>query len=140
MTRPLILAPDAEALCIGWISGQLTLASSTAVIRKRIPNPRPPWFATVQRVGGPMRSEFVDQPTLAFEAWAKAGPSADEMAHDLARLIRGWVFQMAGRVIGGTQVYLVQETAGPAFLPDPDSNDSRYVWTASIAVRAAQAG
>lgn len=140
MTRPLILAPDAEALYQAWIAGQLQASSSTAVIAKRVPNPRPAWFATIARVGGAMRSEFVDNPSLTFECWARSGPSADEMAHDLARMVRGWVFQTKGRSIAGVQVYDVRELAGPAFLPDPESDDSRYVWTASISLRAAQAG
>jgi hypothetical protein len=97
-----------------------------------VPKVRPATFVTVRRLGGPKRNMVVDSPLVTFECWADTGGNA----YSLASLVRGIINALPGEVIEGINIYRVEEASGPAMLPDPDSNQMRYVFTASIDARA----
>lgn len=125
-----IVFPDAAAIVIGYLDDELT-----AAVLPRIPDPRLAEFLTVQRVGGPRRSLVSDAPLLAIGAWG----DDDETAHDLAQNARGLIHALLGTVQAGVPVYLIEEAAGPALLPDPLSNQSRYVFTVAVHLRGVAA-
>lgn len=126
-----IVFPDVEELFIGYLTDELPAFGSTATAHDAVPPTRTPEFVVVKRIGGPRRDLVSDSATVTFECWG-ATPKG---AHDLAQLVRGIVGASRGRSVDGHRVYAVSEFAGPGSLPDPDSDQPRYVFTASIAVR-----
>ena len=126
-----IVFPDATLAAILCLRAGLTTRSSTAVVHARVPIDRPDLFVTVRRIGGVQRNLVVDQAMLSVESWALF----DDTAHDLAQLCRGILHAAEGTVHGTTLVYRCDEIGGPALLPDPDSDQPRYVATYQIATR-----
>lgn len=129
MIFPLITFPDAVALVIGYLSDDPDI---TVPVRKRIPNPRPASFVTVQRVGG-VADLVTDDAQVMIGCWG----DDDVTAADLAIVVRGSLGTMRGEVVDGVQVYRVTELAGPADIPDPDSDQYRMRWTITVQVRGA---
>lgn len=130
-----IVFPDATLATVTLLRTGLVARSSTATVGSRVPNPRTVPFVTVRRIGGIRRNLVVDSATVTVECWA----THDEDAHDLAQLCRGLIHAAEGSTVGAIQIYQVQEIGGPASLPDPDSNDSRFVATYEIGTRGAAA-
>lgn len=96
-----------------------------------IPNPRPTIFVRVFRTGGPKATLVTDAAQLTIESWA---PDAD-IACTNAELVRAYVNDLPGKVVGGSTFYLVEELSGPAELPDPLSESRRFTWTAIVHTR-----
>ena len=128
-----IAFPDVEALLVTYLTAALAARGDTATVHVSVPTERPARFVLVPRVGGPRRNAFVDAATIAVECWA----GTPGQAHDLCRLVRALLSAAAGTVVGGVPVYRVDEAAGPANLPDPLSQQARYILTVSVAVRGA---
>lgn len=92
----------------------------------RVPSPRPVRFLLCRRLGGTFTWPVVDAPMIGIEAWE----GSDAKAHDLCQQARALIWSLRGRTFAdGTPVYRVQEVAGPSSLPDPDSDQPRYVAT-----------
>ncbi len=125
--QPVIVFPDTAAAVIAHLNAVLAANFYGAV-----PTPRPDTFGTVQRLGGPRRSRFVDEAQLGVECWA---PTAGA-AHDLAQLARAHINSLPGSTVAGVRFYRVTEAAGPADLPDPLSGQPRFVFTVLVAARA----
>lgn len=132
---PLVVFPDAAAVVVDHLRAQFAARDVAATVGTRIPNPRPARHVRVRRIGGPRRNIVADGPHVSVEAW---GPT-DEEAADLAQLCRGLIHAMHGTTIAGVAVYGVSELAGPAELPDPTSDQPRYVQTFEITLRGAAA-
>lgn len=130
MAQP-VAFPDVEALVVDYLTDQYALRGETATAHTQVPNPRPSRFVLVPRVGGPARNIVVDQPTLGIECWA---PTAGA-AYELCRLTRALIGALAGQSIEGVMFYAVGEFAGPTQLPDPDSNQARYIYTPTLTCR-----
>lgn len=127
----LVVFPDITAAVIDFVRAQLVAAGSSAPVTMRVPNPRPGAFVTIQRVGGVRRNLVVDEATLTVEAWGSTEPAA----HDLAQLARAAVHAAVGQVTSAGTIYRTGEFAGPASLPDPDSDQPRYTFTVTVAAR-----
>lgn len=129
MNEP-ILFPDAVALAVTFLAG---------LLGEHVGQDVPPdhtiddTCVTVLRTGGPRRNLVTDDAQLTIETWA---PTSTE-AHDLAQLTRAHMLSLAGEVIDGVAVYRVGELAGPQNLPDPESDQPRYTFSVSVAVRGA---
>jgi hypothetical protein len=132
MAQP-ILFPDVEQLVVDYLTEQYTARGVAATAHTAVPNPRPVLFTLVPRLGGTTRNIVVDQPTLGIECW---GPTAGA-AFELCALTRALVGGLAGQTLAGVMFYAVAELAGPTQLPDPDSNQARYVYTPSLTCRGA---
>jgi metal-dependent amidase/aminoacylase/carboxypeptidase family protein len=131
-----ILFPDAVAAVVGALNDQLDdLGFSGVPVRSRVPNPRPARFVTVFRTGGPRVNVVTDSAQITVEAWA----ASDHDAHDLAQAARAILNSLEATVTGGATVYGVDEFSGPAYLPDPESAQPRYTWSASVNIRGAAA-
>lgn len=132
MTAELIVFPDPVEVVIAGLEARLGDAGYPGVpVSGWIPSPRPSRFVRAMRVGGVAESLVIDGAFVVVEAWAE---SAKESA-DLAAAARAVVRAMAGQVVAGTTVYEVEENAGPANLPDPESNQARHTMTFVIGVR-----
>lgn len=128
--------PDAAAAVIGALNAQLSALGFTGVpVRSKVPAQRPTRFVLVFRTGGPRVNIVTDAAQLTFEAWA----ANDADAHDLAQAARAIVIGLEGSVTGGVTFYGIDEFSGPGYLPDPDSEQSRYTWSASVNVRGVAA-
>lgn len=130
MNEVIVFPPETDAL-IGYLRTALADLDDTAEVHGRVPNPRPARFVTLRRGGGVRANLVVDRPTILVEAW---GPD-DDAAYDLAQLVRASLFAVAGTTQGGVRFYRVGEFGGPANLPDPDSDQARFVFTLTFGVR-----
>lgn len=91
-------------------------------------------FLLVRRVGGTHHDRVVDDASLTIEAWAPT----DTEAHDLCQMARAYLHDLVGTVVDGVRIYQVSEFAGPAWLPDPDSEHPRYTMTAQVQTRGVE--
>lgn len=123
--------PDVEAALVTYLTAALAARGDTASVHVRIPKQRPARFVLVPRLGGTKANLVADEPTIGFECWA----NTDLQASNLARLTRALVHALRGQTTAGVTFYRVTEFAGPANLPDPTSNQSRYVFTVAVQVR-----
>lgn len=121
---PMELAAAVEAKHRAVFGGQLAVLN-------RVPPTRPAEFALILGVGGVQRDRVTDVPTLAVEAWA----STRSRAAALAQEVRVIVHALAGTATANYAVLDVDEFAGPADLPDPLSNQSRYTATYAVTIR-----
>jgi hypothetical protein len=96
-----------------------------------VPNPRPDVFVLVRRLGGSTANLVTDRPSLSVEAYA---PS-EGLAMDLAQMSRALLLELPGQVLAEVPVYRVDEVAGPATLPDPESATPRVTITMDIWLR-----
>jgi metal-dependent amidase/aminoacylase/carboxypeptidase family protein len=126
-----IVFPDAAYAAVTAIRDGLAAYAPTAVVGTRVPNPRPDTLVVVRRIGGARRNLVVDSATLSIEAWA----ATEEDAHDLAQYTRAVLHAARNTNQGGIAIYDIQEFAGPALLPDPDTESPRYVQTVEIGTR-----
>lgn len=122
-----VFADAATVLCTR-LRAALTGIGETATVHANVPDPRPSRFVHLHRVGGPRRDPVTDAPLMAFDAWAQT----DSDAALLAEKVRSLVGSMRG---GSPAIHRTAEASGPIPLPDPESTQPRYTFTAEIAVR-----
>lgn len=117
---------NAQALVNAHLEQETGLPCVTVV-----PEKRPERFVRTVRTGGFRRDLVTDQARLTFECWnvRKVDAQAD------VQVIRGALDGLRGRVLDGIKVHRVDEIAGPADSPDPDTRTPRYVMTFEIALR-----
>ncbi|MBO0747280.1 MAG: hypothetical protein J2O47_02950 [Acidimicrobiaceae bacterium] len=127
----LVFFPDVEAALVATLRPILDVPVVT-----RVPNPRPPRFVRLIRVGGGRANRITDSPMVTFEAWAdpKTG-GGDVAAFELARTARAHINGLAGSWAGGVWVRRVVDIAGPPSYPDPETGTSRYQMTLQLDVR-----
>ena len=129
MTRRPDIAPfpDAEDVWVRYIAAKLE-EPDTRVSTETQPDAR---FVKIVRVGGVARSMFTDEPTIAFECYDTYAD--DAMA--LTQRVRAIVSNARGRqLVDGIVCKGYTEFSGPANLPDPNHESTRYSWTAATAL------
>lgn len=119
---------DVEAALIDYLDAILD-----APVMDQVPTGGTLPNVVVSRLGGPRVTVVTEQATITVEARAATRTAAFDLCADARREIHG----VEGRVLGGLTFYGVREFAGPAPLPDPESGVPRFVFTASMTVRAA---
>lgn len=110
------MAPDVEALVIGYLNAALIPPVSS-----QVPNPRPAAFVRVSLSGGPGFTDGMYEALLTVEAWSATKPAAS----DLARRACAHLEAAPG--------FYATATA-PRWFPD-ESNQPRYVATAQVWTR-----
>lgn len=125
-----IVFPDAVAKVKAYLDDVAALAGTPIV--HAVPNPRPATFVQLTRTGGTSIELVVDRPFVSVDCWAATSPAA----MTLAQLVRAHLHAAWGTVVDGTAVYAVRELAGPAEVPDPDSDQPRVRQTFQIGLRA----
>lgn len=130
-TVPRVLFPDAEAVVATAVRAQLVADGQAAPVGTRVPSPRPASFVVVIRTGGVSPDIVTDGAQLSLEGWAGTASGA----RALCERVRATVKAMRGGVFSGVPIYAVQEVAGPANLPDPESSHERYTCTLIVRMR-----
>ncbi|MGH8878160.1 MAG: hypothetical protein ACRD0P_12585 [Stackebrandtia sp.] len=130
-----IVYPDTEALLVDHLASELDARGDTATVHTAIPHPRPDKFVTLTRLGGVKPSIITDAAQIGVECWAATG----KQAHGLAQQARGLLHALPGAILDGHTVYRIDEWAGPANLPDPVSDQSRYTFQLSVHIRGTAA-
>lgn len=130
MANEAIVFPDDEQLLADYLNGLLDPPVGTAV-----PNPRPPTFYRIMRIGGPRATLITDSAQILVESWA----DRESTAKTMAQLVRAHINALPGQSLDGHVVYKVAELAGPGNLPDLESGQCRYVQSFQIDIRGAAA-
>lgn len=125
----LVVFPDTAAVVTTYLAAQLGGIHVGTVV----PTPRPGTFVVARRLGGIARNRVVDEPLIGVECWA----ADDAAAQDLAQRCRALLHALEDSFVGAVFVYRIEDAGGPADLPDPLSDNPRYVFTLRIAVRGA---
>lgn len=108
---------NAEAVVIGLLG---TVVGETNVGVK-LPNPRPPFFVRVQRVGGAERNLVQEQPYLLIECWGNTQQQAWDTAKDCWSLLHG------RNELSFNGVDLTERSvSSPVNYPDPSTTSPRY--------------
>lgn len=119
--------PDVELLVIEWLHAAL----SPVHVGTDVPSSNVPRSIRVQRVGGP-RSQVLDQARVLVEV--RASERGD--CHDLTSDVRDLLRRLPGAHDEGT-VTGVEETGGPAWLPDPLTAQPRFTLALTVLVKPA---
>lgn len=128
--------PSAVTAVVGALNAQLPSLGYTGVpVRTKVPNPRPARFVLVRLTGGPRVNLVTRAVQLTIEAWSTSDTDAEDLAETASAIVSG----LRGTVTGGVTIYGVDDFAGPGFLPDPDSEQSRFTFTKSVSVRGVAA-
>jgi hypothetical protein len=117
---------DLVGSLIVWLRTRPTLAGVT--VAGRPPRDMPDKLVVVSRIGGPFDHPVMDVPTVRVQAWA----ATEALAHDLCQSARSLIWSLRGTRLNNVTVYNVEEFAGPAWLPDPDTDRPRFEATFSI--------
>jgi len=118
----LVTFPDAADTAIAVVNAA---PGVTVEAHGKVPNPRPAEFIRIRRLGGPKQNLVMDGAQLIVEGWG----ATDTAAHDHVQAARAALYAASGEVVAGTTIGLVTELAGPADLPDPDSDQPRVTMT-----------
>lgn len=123
---------DAEELLRVVVAAKTSeVLGSTLAASTKVPNPRPPEFLVVRRIGGSARDLVTDVPVIQIEAWA-ATESRAALIAQTARAVVHWL-----ESINGHAVWLEEEVTGPVSYPD-GSAQARYLGSYAIAVRGVE--
>lgn len=123
--------PDTVTAVIVHMTAALVDVDAVA---SKIPTPRPARFVVVQRTGGPRATRVSDRPQITIDAWGASDTDAEDLAND-CRYVLGQMADGSNR--DGVIIHRVDEFAGPAYIPDPDSRQDRYRFTVSVHARSA---
>ncbi len=134
MSAEVVVFPDVVEAVTLYLRGELAGRGFTTTVATDVPTTRPAELVRVLRTGGVHHADPgvpVEQAQITVECWAQAGQGD---AHDLAQLCRALLFAARG-VVEGVLFCRAEEIAGPAYLPDPLSDDPRYTLTVLLTVR-----
>lgn len=127
----LIITGDVEGAAITYLTAGLTAQGITADVSVQVPDVMPAKMVRVSLTGGSRANMVTDRPQLTVECWA--GSTVD--ASELARVCQGLMHAAGGTSVGDIWVRKVEEVGGVQFLPDPDTNSPRYLFTVRWHVR-----
>ncbi|NGO68231.1 hypothetical protein [Streptomyces boncukensis] len=128
MRRPVVF-PDAAVLVGSYLRSGLADIGQPVHVGTRVPNPRPPQFVRIERIGGMQRDLVTDRPRLDVHCWG----ASEEDAHDLMQLVRALLADIRGW--RGATAYDVAEAGGPNLLPDKETSSPRYALAVEISLR-----
>lgn len=97
----------------------------------KVPDPRPDSFVQIRRSGGGAQIAR-DTPLVDVFCWALT----DEDAEDLCMTVRSLITDLENSMLGGRQIYRLEEFLGPTQDDDPETGTSRWWMTFSISIRA----
>lgn len=121
--------PDAVDVVRSYLQAALTASGLVVPVRTRVPDPRPPLFVRIERIGGSRLDRITDRPRIDVECW---GPDEGAVA-DLVRVVRALVFAIPGW--RGAVAYDVVDVGGPNSSPDPVSGQERSSFAVEVSLR-----
>jgi hypothetical protein len=117
-----IAFPDVEAAWIAYLKTRITEKVGTVV-----PSPAPTSYVRVSRTGG-VSTLSHDGPTVLFECFGQSTVAAAT----LVRIVRAHVLAAARQSVTFIRV---SDGGGPAYLPDPDTNQPKYQFLVQCTTR-----
>jgi hypothetical protein len=112
-----VMAPDTEAVVIGYLNPLVTPPVSSSV-----PNPRPAAFVRITASGGEgFVGKLVHRSDVTVEAWSTRRVDAFQLMR-----------QCLGHLEASASFYA--DADAPAWFPDPDTSTPRYVARVALAV------
>jgi hypothetical protein len=125
---------DVEQLLITYLMANIgfSIPIATRIERLTVGDKRPPESIVLVRTGGPRRDQFTDQPTIAVDVRAPT----ETRAVAISNRVRALINDLQDSLLGGVQVYTVDEFSGPANAPDEPIDPVKYGQVFSIAVRS----
>jgi hypothetical protein len=115
---------DLAGSLIVWLRPQLT----GVTIVGRVPRIYPDRLVVIKRGGGVFDWPVTDTPMVEVEVW----DLTETAAYQLAASVRARIHSLQGGALNGVAIYRVDEFGGPAWLPDPNTDKPRWVFTLSI--------
>jgi hypothetical protein len=97
-----------------------------------VPDPRPPEFIQVRRVGGPALPPVREVVRLDVFVWAQT----ETRAMLLGTVVRAFVWALQGQSLAGSPVYEVAEFMGPTMTADDQTRTPQLWATYELIVRA----
>lgn len=131
---PAVRFRDAVDVVITGLSAGLTALSVNVTVSDKLPedHTQDDSFVTVRRDGGPSMWPVWDKPQINVASYAPTAAAAADLARDVRTVIN----QFPGLgTIASCPVSRVDELSGPAFQPDPTSDQPRYVQSFVITLR-----
>lgn len=119
--------PDIEDLLCTHLGGVLGVPVGTRAASV-VP------FVRVLRTGGPAPTRVTDSPQVTVEAYH----SRESEAVALLGRARRALADLPGTELDGWAVKSVTELGGPANLPDPNTTNHRYTYSAVVQIRGKQ--
>lgn len=119
---------DVEAAVLRWIRNRteadgITFGTETpADLDKRLP------FVTVERIPGGVRTKVTDDARVDIESRGRTR----EEAHDAIQIVLALLEIMYQYGHEGMIIYRADIETGPGWLPDPVTNQPRWIATVSI--------
>ncbi|MGW2742374.1 hypothetical protein [Streptomyces sp. NPDC001450] len=124
--------PDSVAVVRAYLRDVLVDGGYDVPVGTRVPNPRPPRFIRLERIGGTRLDRITDRPRIDVHCWGES----EEAANDLAGRARALLLAMPGW--RGVVAYDVAEVGGPSNLPDPESGQDRIAFAVEVSLRGAR--
>lgn len=121
--------PDAVDVVRRYLREALVARGLDVPVRTRVPDPRPPQFVRIERVGGSRLDRVTDRPRLDVACWG----SDEGAVADLVKVVRALVFAIPGW--RGVVAYDVVEVGGPDSSPDPVSGQERASFAVEVSLR-----
>lgn len=122
--------PDGVAVVRAYLAEALAARGDTVEVGTRVPNPRPPRFVRLERVGGTRVDLITDRPRIDVQCWG----ASEEDAADLATVVRALLLAIPGWR-GSAVAYDVVEVGGPNTQPDPASGHDRVLFAVEVSLR-----
>lgn len=112
-----------------------TEAQTGTLTVTKVPTTRPKRFIRTVRTGGFRRDTITDVARITFECWATSSTAAERDA----QTVRDLFSRASGTVLSNSEarfkIHRVEEIAGPADSPDPDTDSPRYTLTLEVHLR-----
>lgn len=112
-----------------------TEAQTGILVVTTVPTTRPKRFIRTVRTGGFRRDAITDVARITFECWAESSTAAELDAQTLRDLFHRSPGTVLSNQRGRFKIHRVEEVAGPADSPDPDSKSPRYTLTLEVHLR-----
>lgn len=113
-----VVFPDAEELCVEYLTYTFAARDEVVSVATKVPNPRVGRIVKVTRTGGPRINVGMDAPQVVFEIWAPSEYEASQLA-------------IRTRALVGAMDEFGSEISGVVNYPD-GSNLPRYQFVAQL--------
>lgn len=131
--QPAVIYPDSEKVVVDNLRAALALRPEPyltgILVRTEVPLPRPNRFILVKRSGGTELHPTVELARIDIHCWSDTAFNAQATAQLSLALLKTFSGQET------IQIRNVSTFLGPTPIPDPESNQPRYLFTVELAMR-----
>lgn len=126
---------DAEVACVEYLRTRLSGIRCGVVLPSDYVAERDGLFVRVVRIGGFGKRPIYDRPRLDIEVWGPDRGAAHDMGQEVLAALDD--AHRVGGVYAGQLFYEFREEMGLAYIPDPVTDDHRWIATAALMLRPA---